>query len=215
MRWSVWNSSVGRKYVMAVTGSLLGCFLLVHAAGNSSIFWGREPFLSYARHLHSLGFLLNIVEILLLAVFLLHVITGLALFLANSRARGQRYAMQRSAGGRTLGSLSMPYTGLTILAFLLVHLVNFHFTDHHRPIADMVAAILGQPLYAVFYGCGLLALLLHISHGFWSLFQSLGISHPAYDALVRTSGRITAGLICAVFWGVVILLLLNPSHLVS
>ena len=207
------SSSLGKKYIMACTGLLLGCFLLVHAAGNTTIFLGREMFLSYAEHLHSLGFLVHLAELALLTVFFLHVVTALMLFVGNRGARPSRYAVQRSAGGRSWGSKSMPWTGLVILAFILVHLANFHFRDPDRSIADLVAAVLGRPSYTLLYVVGLTALGLHISHGFWSLFQSLGVNHPKYDGLIRGGGLVLSALIGAVFWGIVLLLLINGKYL--
>ncbi len=207
------TSSVGKKYIMALTGLLLGSFLLIHAAGNSSIFWGRAAFISYAAHLHSLGILVNIFEIGLLAVFLLHVATGTLLFLENRRARPSRYEIVRSAGGRTWGSRTMPYTGLVILAFLLLHLANFHFTDHDLPIADIVTPVLANPLYTLLYGIGMAALALHTSHGFWSLFQSLGISHPRYDRAIRVLAWICCAAIIGVFTVILLLLLVAGGYL--
>ena len=121
------TSSVGKKYIMAVTGFMLGGFLLVHAAGNSSIFFGRDAFNSYAEHLHALGIVVNLAEFGLLSIFLLHIITGLSLFLQNNTARGERYAVVKTAGGRSWGSRTMPYSGLVLLAFIILHLINFHF----------------------------------------------------------------------------------------
>ncbi|HFQ89012.1 MAG TPA: succinate dehydrogenase cytochrome b subunit [Desulfobulbus sp.] len=207
------TSSLGKKYIMATTGLLLGGFLLVHAAGNSSIFWGRSAFISYARHLHSLGVLVNIFEVMLLAVFLVHITTGLSLFLDNRKARPGRYEINRSAGGRTWGSRTMPWTGLVILAFVLLHLANFHFTDHNRPIADIVTPILSNPFYTLLYGIGMAALGLHISHGFWSLFQSLGISHPRYDRAIRVLARLGWAAVIGVFAGILLLLLVAGSYL--
>ncbi len=207
------TSSLGKKYIMAVTGLLLGGFLLVHAAGNSSIFWGRNAFISYAVHLHSLGVLVNIFEVMLLAVFLVHVSTGLVLFLENRNTRPSRYQVERSAGGRTWGSRTMPYTGLVILAFLLLHLANFHFTDHDLPIADIVTPILSNPLYTLLYGIGMAALALHTSHGFWSLFQSLGINHPRYDRAIRFLAWLGCALIIGVFTCILLLMLLAGGSL--
>lgn len=211
--WQTCTSSVGKKYIMAVTGLLLGGFLLVHAAGNSSIFWGRQAFNSYAVHLHSLGFLVHIAELGLLAIFLLHIITGLILFLQNRVARKGRYAMQRAAGGRTWGSRTMPYTGLAILAFILLHLFNFHFVNHDKPIADIVGPVLGNPLYTLFYGAAMLVLGLHISHGFWSLFQSLGVNHPKYDIFLRSISWAGCIIIAGIFLALVFLLLFANNYL--
>lgn len=206
-------SSIGKKYIMACTGLLLGCFLLVHAAGNSSIFWGRRAFNSYAEHLHSLGFLINIAEIGLLSIFLLHIYTGLTLFLQNRNARENRYALQKTAGGRTWGSRTMPYTGLAILAFILLHLANFHFTAHDKPIADIVGPTLRTPMYSIFYGTAMLILGLHISHGFWSIFQSTGLNHPNYDGLLRALSWIGCILIAGTFFLLVLLLFFSRNQL--
>lgn len=206
-------SSLGKKYIMALTGLMLGGFLLVHAGGNSSIFFGRTAFLSYAEHLHDLGFLLHVAELILLGVFLAHVSIGVILFLHNLDARSSRYAVQSSAGGRSWGSATMPYTGIIIFSFILLHLFNFHFTDHSRTIADIVAEVLSRPLYTFLYLGGLSALGLHVSHGFWSMFQSLGVNHPKYDGLIRVCAWLVCGLVVAVFVLIVLLLLVNSSML--
>lgn len=206
-------SSLGKKYIMAITGLMLGGFLMVHAAGNSSIFFGRSAFLSYAEHLHALGPLLKVAEVALLAVFLVHIVTGIFLFLHNLGSRASRYAVAKSAGGRSWGSATMPYTGILIFCFILLHLFNFHFTDHSRTIADIVADVLARPLYTILYIGGLGALGLHVSHGFWSLFQSMGVNHPKYDGLIRLCAWLVCGLIIIVFVIIVLLLLVNSNIL--
>lgn len=206
-------SSLGKKYIMALTGLMLGGFLIVHAAGNTSIFWGRSAFLSYAEHLHALGPLLHTAELFLLVVFLIHIITGTILFLRNFGARSSRYAVSGNAGGRSWGSATMPYTGLLIFCFILMHLLNFHFTDHSRTIADIVIEVLAKPLYTILYSIGFVALGLHVSHGFWSIFQSLGINHPKYNGLIRICAWLVCTLVLAVFICIVLLLLLNSNFL--
>jgi succinate dehydrogenase / fumarate reductase cytochrome b subunit len=207
------SSSVGKKYIMALSGLLLGGFLVVHAAGNSTIFLGRRAFLGYAGHLHALELAVAIAEMLLLALFLTHITTGLVLFLENRQARTTRYAVRSSAGGSTWGSATMPYTGILILAFLLLHLLNFRFIDHDASIADIVGGVLSHPVYASLYGIGLGALALHVSHGFWSLFQSAGVNHPKYDRFIRACAWLVGGLIITVFAAIVLLLLMNSNQL--
>jgi len=207
------TASLGKKYVMALTGLLLGGFLLVHAAGNTSILLGRSAFLSYAAHLHALGFAVALAELLLLTVFLIHIGTGLVLFLQNLRARPARYTVSGNAGGRSWGSATMPYTGIIVFLFILLHLDNFHFIDSSRTIADVVAVVLGNPLYTILYGIGLAALTLHISHGFWSMFQSAGINHPKYNRFIRACAWLFCGLIIAVFTVIVVMLLVNSNLL--
>ena len=107
----------------------------------------------------------------------------------------------------------MPYTGLVILIFLLLHLDNFRFIDQGASIADIVAGVLAHPLYSGLYGMGFGALALHVSHGFWSLFQSAGISHPRYDRLLRVCAWLVCGLIVTVFAAIVLLLLVNSNQL--
>ena len=184
---------------MAVSGTMLSLFLLVHGAGNSTLFLGRDSFNSYAEKLHSLGVLVSLFEFSLLAVFLLHVAVGIALFLQNNAARPVRYQVDKAAGGRTPGSRTMPYTGVVILIFIVVHLLNFHFTDHSIPIADIVKNVLGQPLSALFYMAAMAVLCLHISHGFWSLLQTFGINHPKYNSALRNAALALALLLAALF----------------
>jgi len=193
------RSSVGQKILMAVSGAMLSFFLLVHGIGNSMTFFGSAAFNAYAEKLHSLGVLVPLFELSLLAVFLLHIFLGLTLFLQNNQARPVRYQVEKSSGGRTPGSRTMPYTGVVILIFLMVHLVNFHFTDHSIPISAIVRNVLRQPIYALFYISALAVLALHISHGFWSLFQSLGLNHPKYTATLRNGTLGAALLLSAVF----------------
>lgn len=209
------TASLGKKYVMALTGLLLGGFLLIHAAGNTTILLGRSIFLSYAQHLHALGVLLSAAELMLLAVFLIHIITGIVLFAQNMQARPARYAVNASAGGRSWGSATMPYTGITVLLFILLHLYNFHFIDRSRPIADVVAEVLGNPLYTVLYAIGLAALALHVSHGFWSMFQSAGINHPKHNGFIRACAWLFCGLISIVFFIIVVMLLANSNLLAA
>ena len=180
------SSSVGKKIVMATSGALLSVFILIHLAGNSTIFFGRDTFNSYAEHLHDLGFLLHIFEAGLLAVFLLHISFGLLLFIENLRARPVRYVVTTSRGGRTPGSRTMPYTGLIVLLFLMVHVNNFQTTEGIAP-SHAVKSVLSQPAYTFFYWAAIIALALHISHGCWSMFQSLGLNNRSYDRLLRNT----------------------------
>ena len=206
-------SSVGKKGVMAVSGIMLSLFLLVHALGNSSTFFGREAFNSYARYLHSLGYLISLFEAGLVVVFLTHIVLGCMTWWQNKRARPHRYEVYSSSGGRSMGSKTMPYTGLIILFFLFVHLQNFHFTDHSREISAIVKGVLSQPLYALFYSIAMLALAFHVSHGFWSMLQSLGINHPKYNLILHRGTLFLCMVIAAVFVLIPVLSLLCPDFL--
>lgn len=200
---------------MALTGLMLGGFLLVHTIGNATIFWGREAFNAYAHHLHSLGIIVPLFEIGLLTIFLIHVGTGILLYIENLQARGSRYHVNKSAGGRTWGSRTMLYTGATILIFIGIHLINFHFiekTEIHT-ISDVVTGVLNNPGFTLIYGGAMLVLALHISHGFWSLLQTFGINHPKYDCTLRILTWALAAIMAGVFLLVTFLLVISQNHL--
>jgi len=209
------RSSLGKKYIMAFTGLMLGGFLLVHTIGNSTIFWGRDAFNAYAHHLHSLGIFVPIFELGLLTIFLLHVITGIILFLENRKARGGKYEVETCAGGRTLASKTMPYTGAAIFIFILIHLVNFHFPvkDEVKTIADFVTHVLNNFGFTLVYTLGIGLLFIHISHGFWSLLQTFGISHPKYDYPLRVTAWALAGVMGGVFLLITFLMLISRNQL--
>lgn len=217
MSWFIQTcrSSLGKKYIMALTGMMLAGFLLVHTIGNSTIFWGREAFNAYAHHLHSLGIFVPIFEAGLYSIFFIHVITGILLFLDNLKARGSRYHVQQSSGGRTWGSRTMIYTGAALFVFIIIHLLNFHFVEKTeiRTISDVVTEVMNNPGFSILYLVGMAVLGLHISHGLWSLLQTLGISHPRYDCTLRMLTWVLAGVMVAVFVLITLLLVLWQNHL--
>ena len=162
---SLW-SSIGRKTLMAASGWLLGFFLTFHLVGNSFLFGGRRTFNTYADRLHSLGILIPALEAGLFVLFATHIVVAVVLFFENRSARPVRYAASPGVKAENWASRTMPYTGLAIFIFLLVHLANFKFGNQPATETGMVRRILSQPGYAVFYLAGLVGLTLHISHGF-------------------------------------------------
>ena len=191
MSWIVQTiaSSVGKKVMMAVTGLGFCVFLAAHLAGNLSIYAGRQAFNSYAEHLHSLEPLVKVMEAGLLFFAAVHVLTGLLLFYQNFRARPSRYAVTKSAGGRSIGSRTMPYTGILLLGFVVYHLLNFSLVDKTgTTIYDIVSAAFTNPLTVGLYVCAMIVAAVHVSHGFWSAFQTLGANHPKYMPLIRVAG---------------------------
>ncbi|BBO81661.1 succinate dehydrogenase [Desulfosarcina ovata subsp. sediminis] len=181
------GSSIGKKLMMAITGFSFCGFLAAHLAGNLTIYGGKDAFNAYAAHLHALGPLITVAELGLLTFALVHVITGVTLFLGNLKARPVRYAVNKSAGGRTLGSATMPYTGGILLAFIVFHLMNFHFVDKtETTIFAIVSNAFTSPAYVGIYIVAMVAAAIHVSHGFWSAFQTVGANHPKYMPLLRT-----------------------------
>lgn len=202
MNWLIttFTASIGKKSLMAISGLSFVGFLIMHLAGNLTLYGGREAFNSYAEKLHSLGPLLTIAELGLLALAILHVALGLTLFLENLRARPERYVVNKSAGGRTISSATMPYTGLILLAFVVFHLLTFSFVDKSgETIYDIVARTFAHPVYIFIYIVAMLVVALHVRHGFWSAFQTLGLSHPKYMPLIMGGALFLAVLVAVGF----------------
>jgi succinate dehydrogenase / fumarate reductase cytochrome b subunit len=198
MNWLVnsLKSSIGKKLLMSITGFGFILFLIGHMAGNLTIYGGKNAFNSYAEHLHSLGPLLNIAELGLLLFAVIHVFTGIVLFVQNLKSRPSRYVVNKCAGGRTIGSQTMPYTGLLILAFVVFHLINFSFVDKtNTTIYQIVASAFSNPLYVISYIAAMIVVAFHVSHGFWSAFQTIGANHPKYMPLIMSASIIFAVLV--------------------
>lgn len=203
MSWftNTFKTSIGKKLIMAVTGLSFICFLMAHLAGNLTLYGGKNAFNSYAERLHTFGPIITIIELGLLFLIVMHVLTGSVLFYQNILARPIRYKVYKSAGGRSLGSATMPYSGFIILAFIIFHLINFHFVDKTgTTIFQIVAEAFANPLYIIIYIASMIVLAIHISHAFWSLFQTIGADHPKYTPVIRIAG-IVISLIFAVGFG--------------
>ena len=191
MNWFVetFTSSIGKKLMMAVTGLGFCLFLAGHLAGNLTLYGGRDLFNSYAEHLHNLQPLVTAAEWGLLFFATVHVLTGLILFYQNFTARPDRYAMNKSGGGRSIGSRTMPYSGILLLAFVVFHLINFHFVDKtETTIYDIVSGAFSSAGYVVLYVLAMIVAAVHVSHGFWSAFQTLGANHPKYMPAIKAGG---------------------------
>ncbi len=193
------STSVGKKTVMAITGLSLVGFLVVHLLGNLNLWTGGdEGFNGYAEHLESLGWLLSVAEVGLLAIFIVHAVLALKITAENRAARPTRYAHRATMGGTTPGSATMLITGLILLVFIIIHVIDFRVPALRGEIEDLavvVRARLGTPLGAGIYLVGVLAMGLHLSHAIQSAFQSLGLAHPRWTPIVRVGGRVVAVLV--------------------
>ena len=184
-------SSVGKKIQMAVTGLCLIGFLAVHLLGTVMAFAGAEAFNGYAAKLHSLQPYLTVFNIGLATLGLVHLVVGVILFFENLKARPKRYEVYQNPGGRTFGSRTMPYTGGLILIFIIFHLLKFTFVDKSiTPIYQQMAATFANPIWVVMYVVAMVIVAVHISHGFWSLFQTFGINSPRYMPLIVKLGLV-------------------------
>lgn len=195
----IW-SSIGKKLLMALTGLSFCGFLIVHLTGNLTVYISPDALVAYSVKLHSIGPLLTLAELSLLLLALVHILTGVILFYQNQMARPKKYAVKKNAGGRTIGSATGPYTGVLLLIFIVIHLLNFHFADKtDRNIFQIVAATFSNPGYVVMYVAAMIVAAIHVSHGLWSAFQSLGASHPKYTPLIKKAGILYSLLIAVGF----------------
>jgi len=181
-----YQSSIGKKWIVALTGLVLVGFVVGHLLGNLQIFLPADYINTYAQKLQGLGPLLWLIRLFLLGAFALHVINTIALVKENRAARPARYAVERTKRATT-ASLTMIISGLILLAFILFHIA--HFTLGVVPLKDIHAVdTLGrhdvhrmmissfQNLWvSLFYLISMALLCLHITHGFQSVFQTLGV----------------------------------------
>lgn len=195
MNWFIatFRSSIGKKLVMAITGLSFSVFLALHLVGNFFYYGGGSAFEGYSAHLHEHPALLRLAEGGLIFFALLHIFFGAVLYFQNLAARPQGYVMKKSVirktapGGQTVSSRLQAYTGLYILAFVIIHLFAFTFVDRSAGggLFRIVTAAFQNPLYAAFYVFSVIVVGFHINHGFWSAFQTIGANHPKYMPAIK------------------------------
>lgn len=198
------KSSIGKKYIMAATGLLLVLFLCTHAFGNAAIYVGSKAFQGYADALHSLPILVFLFSIGLLVVVLAHVGVGLYLFYQNREVSTSRYAVEAMVVNEknSFAARTMPYSGLYILLFLIIHVSGLGFVPEHTPISELVKELLGGFFYGLFYLTAFTVLALHLSHGFWSMLQTFGANNPRYNCLIGKLTYIVPVFFLIIFGGI-------------
>jgi succinate dehydrogenase / fumarate reductase cytochrome b subunit len=192
-----WNSSIGKKLVVALTGLAMVLFLAAHLTGNMLIYAGKEAFDEYARFLHEAGHgaLIWVARLGLLVVLVLHVWATILLTRENKAAR-QQYEFQATIQA-SKSSRIMIWSGLTVLAFIVFHILHFTVrTNSHlaaiakeSPYEMVIAGFSGgflQVLVVLFYVVAMTLLCSHISHGVASMFQTLGFRSKKTADLIRS-----------------------------
>lgn len=203
------NSSIGKKIMMAVTGGFLIVFLIVHLAGNFTLFWGAEAFNGYVLTLDLVKPLIRVVELVLLTAFLLHIFNGLRLWIENKKARGSaNYKISGSSENTTLFSRTMFVTGSIVFIFLVLHLATFfwrfNFYDpsglaNDHLYYDIVIEFFQMWWYVGIYIIAVILLGFHLNHGFQSAFQTFGWNHKKYFPLIKKIGTAYAILMAVGF----------------
>lgn len=203
------TSPVGKKLLTGITGLGLTFFVLVHMTGNLALlFSGADAYNAYSHFLMSLGPILYAIEGGLLLFFLLHAGLGINIFSSKLQARPERYERYQSAGKPSMqstSSRSMIVTGIILLGFLIIHLISFKFgpggpgsesADYlttvngveMRDLAKLVLERFQSPLYTFGYVAVMLLLGVHLRHGIWSAFQSLGATNPRLTPVIYLVG---------------------------
>jgi succinate dehydrogenase / fumarate reductase cytochrome b subunit len=197
---TVW-SSVGKKIITGLTGLGLCIFIIEHLLANLNLFIGSDAFNLYTHNLMNLGGLLYVVEGLLALAFLLHAIVGISIWLNKREARPVPYEQTANAGGtsrKSIYSVSMIYTGVLLLIFLVLHLKTFKYGPYYTSYIDgvgevrdlyrLVMEVYRDPFYVIFYVILMTLLGVHLRHGFWSAFQSLGVQNPRLTPVIYVFG---------------------------
>ena len=223
---SLFSSSIGRKILMAVSGLMLVGFVIGHLVGNLQIFQDPDHINGYGQFLHSLGALLWIARLGVIAAVAVHVWAATMLTLENKKARGTDYGFQNTIRA-TLASRTMRLTGYVVLAFLFYHLAHFTWglaqTDTYKEnikhytmqgdyrvagflvvkagtevldVHTMVIRGFQHPLVSLFYIVAVGLLSFHLLHGFDSLFQTLGLRSEKWSAALHK----IAMLFCAAYF---------------
>jgi succinate dehydrogenase (or fumarate reductase) cytochrome b subunit, b558 family len=211
---NIFGSSLGKKYIMAVTGFILFLFVVGHMVGNLQIFLGPEAINRYGAFLQNLGEGLWLVRAVLLAVILLHIWSAIKLSAENKAARPNAYAEYNPVAA-SYASRTMLMSGLIILAFIIYHLLHFtvqakaiNFTgqDFHA-FSEPIKGAIGLERHDIyrmmivgfsniwvcaFYVLGVGLLCLHLSHGISAMFQSMGWKNKVYGPFLDKAARVIA-----------------------
>ncbi len=204
MRW--YKTSLGKKYIMGVTGLILVGFVIAHMLGNLSVFAGPSGINGYAEHLRAFPPFLWGFRAVMAFAFILHIWMGITLYLENKAARPVAYA--KKVNDRTsFSAQNMIWTGLLLLAFVVYHLLQFTVHALNPEFNAMTTVLAGNPVFNVYamvstsfhkfgialvYAVAMIILLLHVSHGFQSFFQSLGWTNDRTKPGLEKLSRVVA-----------------------
>lgn len=205
----LFQTTIGRKFIMGATGLCLFLFVIGHLIGNLQIFLGPEAINRYAHFLQSLGELLWVIRFSLLAILALHIWSAIVLTIENRKARPVAYATPDGYAA-SYASRTMLLSGIIIALFVVYHLLHYtvkappalnltgkDFTDLHTTLKSgpvvpdvyqMMITGFSHPLVAGFYLLGTTLLSFHLGHGIGALFQSLGLKNKVWGPLIDQGG---------------------------
>ena len=196
----LFSSSLGKKYLMAITGLFLCSFLVIHFLGNIALFTDPVQFNEYTRFMSS-NPIIRVMEIVLVVGFLTHIIDAIIITRANKKAQPVKYAMNKNRS--SWYSRNMGLTGSVILAFLILHLQSFWYEykfgevlmtvdsngDSIKDMFTIVKTAFSEWWYSSIYVLAMILLGSHLNHGFQSAFQSVGLRHKKYTPTIKMLGN--------------------------
>jgi succinate dehydrogenase / fumarate reductase cytochrome b subunit len=208
---NIFGSSLGKKYIMAVSGLVMFLFVIGHLAGNLQFFLGAESINRYGHFLQSNPELIWPARIVLLLMLVLHVWSAIKLSAENRAARPVPYANWNTTVA-SYASRTMLMSGLIVFAFIIYHLLHytlvikninltgqdfatFEDPEKRHDIFKMMVVGFSNPWVSIFYVVGIALLCLHLSHGVSAMFQSLGWKNKVYGPCLDSGARLIAWLI--------------------
>jgi len=197
------RSNIGLKVLMALTGVILAGFVLAHVSGNLLVFAGEAKMNAYAHMLKSNAGVLWGARAVLLGSVLIHIVSAIRLVKRRSDARPVGYGVKEPHGS-TYAARTMFWSGPFLALFIVYHLL--HFTvgaahpkfDEQNAYQNVVVGFSSLPVVAV-YLLAMTCLCLHLSHGVWSLLQTLGINRPNWERALRRLAILYGVAVCAGF----------------
>ena len=179
-----YRTSVGKKVVMAITGFIAFTWVTIHMIGNLQIYLGAERLNAYGELLHSMGSFLWVFRGIMTVVIISHIVAATQVTLQNIDARPTRYKIHRFRE-TTYAARTMWWGGPLVALFLLYHLMHLTFGNVHADFTDNIYnnVVFGfqTPWTSGVYIVAMLMLGLHLYHGVWSMFQSVGANHPKWN----------------------------------
>lgn len=202
------NSTIGQKQLMALSGLVWSGFVFTHMLGNLLIFVSPQKYNEYGHAIVS-NPALYLAEGFLILTLLAHIIKGIAVTIRNRRARPVTPAVGLSGEKNSSFAVkTMIYQGVIIAVFVVLHLLTFKFGPHYsvdygkgeiRDLYRLILEVFQQPVYVAGYFLCMIVLGLHLSHGFYSSVQTLGIHHPKYNPAIKIVGHVYALAVSAGF----------------
>lgn len=188
-------TSIGKKYLMGITGLVWAGFVFGHMAGNMLMYISADLYNAYGHALTS-GMAIYAIEAVLVTCLLVHVVCAVSLTLENRAARGpKRYAVSSSGDkNASLASKTMAIQGSVILAFIILHIITFKYGTYYettvngvvmRDLHRLLIEVFQQPMYVIWYLVALVLLGFHLAHGVGSIFQSLGLKNERTESTIN------------------------------